>query len=94
MKALADANGDTGNRDYKILKQGYPVQERLAKDLHRLAGVPEGLCGIFKPFWQLSPGYQINVMSIDPPHMIAYVRPTPSKKFDTSHQRRWPLRWL
>ena len=46
MKALADANGDTRNRDYKILKQGYPVQERLAKDLYRLAGVPEGLCGI------------------------------------------------
>ena len=46
MKALVDADGDTQDRDYKNLKQGYPVQERLAKELHRLAGVPEGPCGL------------------------------------------------
>lgn len=45
MKALADANGDTQNPEYRNLKQGRPVQKRLAKELHRSAGVPEGPCG-------------------------------------------------
>ena len=31
MKALVDADGDTRDRDYKNLKDGYPVQERKAK---------------------------------------------------------------
>ena len=48
MKGLVDAHGDTQDRDYKNLKQGYPVQERLAKELHRLAGVPEGPCGLLR----------------------------------------------
>ena len=46
MKALADADGDARNQEYHNLKQGYPVQERLAKELHQLAGVPEGPCAI------------------------------------------------
>ena len=45
MKALVDANGNTRDRHYKNLKEGRPVQRRLAKELHRLAGVPEGPCG-------------------------------------------------
>jgi len=40
MKAYADADYDSRDRDYHNLKQGYPIQERLAKELHRLAGVP------------------------------------------------------
>ena len=40
MKALADANGDTEGRHYKNLKDAYPVQQREAEALHRLAGVP------------------------------------------------------
>ena len=42
MKALADANGDTVERQYKNLKQGCPVQQREAEAFHRLAGVPLG----------------------------------------------------
>ena len=82
MKALVDAGGNTQDRDYKNLKQGYPVQERLAKELHRLAGVPEGPCGLLElqTFQTALPGYQIKVMSIDPPHMIIYAGPTPSDK--------------
>ena len=82
MKALVDADGNTQDRDYKNLKQGYPVQERLAKELHRLAGVPEGPCGLLElqMFQTALPGYQIKVMSIDPPHMIIYAGPTPSDK--------------
>ena len=82
MKALADTNEDTRNQDYHNLKQGYPVQKRLAKELHRLAGVPEGPCGIreLEHFQTALPGYQIKVMSIDPPHMIIYAGPTQSDK--------------
>ena len=82
MKALVDAGGDTRDRDYKNLKDGYPVQERLAKELHRLAGVPEGPCGLLElqKFQTALPGYQIKVVSIDPPHMIIYAGPTPSDK--------------
>ena len=46
MKALIDANGNTRDHHYHNLKQGYPVQQREAQALHRLAGVPEGPCGI------------------------------------------------
>ena len=46
MKALADPDGDTRDQDYHNLKQGRPVQEQKVKELHRLAGVPEGPCGL------------------------------------------------
>ena len=67
MKALVDANGNARDHRYHNLKQGRPVQERLAKELHRLAGVPEGPCGIseLQKFQAVLPGYQIKVMSID-----------------------------
>ena len=67
MKALVNANGNTRDRHYKNLKEGRPVQERLAKELHRLAGVPEGACGIseLQKFQEVLPDYQIKVMSID-----------------------------
>ena len=82
MKALVDANGNTRDHHYKNLKDGYPVQERLAKELHRLAGVHEGSCGIseLQKFQEVLPDYQIKVMSIDPPHMLIFVGPTPSDK--------------
>ena len=82
MKALVDANGNTRDCLYKNLKYGYPVQERLAKELHRLAVVPEGPCGIpeLKKFQEALPGYQIKVISIDPPHMLIFVGPTPSDR--------------
>ena len=33
-------------RQWDSLKKGYPVQQRLAQELHREAGVPEGPCGL------------------------------------------------
>ena len=77
MKALVDADGNSGDPDYHNLKQGNPAQERKAKVLHQLAGVPEGPCGLpeLERFQTALPGYQINVMSIDPPHMIIYADP-------------------
>ena len=82
MKALVDEDGNTRDRDYKNLKDGYPIQERKAKELHRLAGVPEGPCGLheLEQFQTALPGYQIKVVSIDPPHMIIYAGPVPSDK--------------
>ena len=74
MKALADANGNTRDPEYHNLKQGCPVQERKAKELHQLAGVPEGPCAIpeLTRFQAALPNHQIKVMSIDPPHMIIF----------------------
>ena len=82
MKALADAQGNPRDQDYHNLKQGYPVQERKAKELHRMADVPEGPCGIpeLQKFQAVLLGYQIKVVSIDPSHMIMYAGPVPSDK--------------
>lgn len=82
MKALADANSNTRDHHYYNLKQGYPVQQQEAEALHRLAGVPEGPHGIpeLQKFQAVLPGYQIKVMSIDPPHMLIFVGPTPLDK--------------
>ena len=81
MQALADADGNPRDSDYHNLKQGCPVQERRAKELHRLAGIPEGPCGIpeIQKFQEVLPGYQIKVMSIDPPHMIIFCGPQSDK---------------
>ena len=42
----------------------------------------QGHCGIpeLKEFVAALPGYQIEVMSIDPPHVITYAGPTPLDK--------------
>ena len=83
-KALTDANGNTRDQNYHNLKQGRPVQERLAKELYRLTGVPEGPRGIpeLQRFQAALPEYQIKVMSIDQPYMIIFDgnQATPSGK--------------
>ena len=82
MKALADANGNPRDPDYYNLKRGRPDQEQKAKELYRLANVPEEPCGIpeLQKFQAALPGYHIKIMSIDPPHMIIYAGPVPSDK--------------
>ena len=42
MKEYVD--GDP-NKQYKNLTDGRPIQQKLAKQLHRDADVPEGPCG-------------------------------------------------
>lgn len=81
MKAWAD--GGPRNPDYRNLRQGYPVQTRLAKELHRQAGVPEGPCGLEEvaKFQAVLPGYQIKVMTVDPPYSILFKGPQPSERF-------------
>jgi len=80
MKARVDVGPN--DRDYKNLRDGYPVQTTRAQELHRSACVPEGPCGIpeLKQFQAALPDYQIKVMSVDPPYMIIYKGPTPSDK--------------
>jgi len=54
------------------------VQERLAKELHQQAGVPEGACGIeeLKKFQSvLGPRYQLLVMSFCKPFMLIFKGP-------------------
>jgi len=82
MKAYIDAGNNSRDHHYHNLKQGLPVQQREAQALHRAAGVPEGPCGIreLQQFQAALPGYQLKVVSIDPPHMVIYAGPTPSDK--------------
>ena len=82
MKALVDANGNTGDHHYKSLKQGYPVQKRETQALHHLAGIPKVPCGIseLQKLQAVVPGYQIKVMFFDSPHMLIFRGPTPSDK--------------
>ena len=74
MKAYVDANYNSRDCDYYNLKQGYPVQERLAKELHRLAGVPEGPCGIpeLEKFQAVLPHDHIKVISLTPPYQVIF----------------------
>ena len=86
MKALIDANGNTRDHHYHNLKQGYPVQERLANELHRLAGVPEGPCGIseLQKFQAALPEHQIKVLSVTPPHVLMTIRMGVTRLRDSS----------
>ena len=74
MKAYVDANYDSRDRDYKNLKRGRPVQGRRARELHRLAGVPEGPCGIpeLKKFQAALPQHRIKVISLTPPYQVIF----------------------
>lgn len=68
--------------DYVDLKNGRTQQKLCAQELHQKAGVPEGPCGIpeLNKFQQILTGYQIKVMSVDKPHMIAFAGPEAPKK--------------
>ena len=79
MKALADA--DAHNHDYINLRKGYTIQETRAKELHQLAAVNEGPCGVseLEKFQSSLPGYQLKVMSVDKPHMIIFAGPPAPK---------------
>ena len=44
MRAWVD--GGSWDSDYQNLLKGRPIQEKKAKELHHLAGLPEGSCGL------------------------------------------------
>ena len=62
MKEWVDQDPD---KHYENLRKGFPIQERLAKLLHRDAGIPEGTCGFAEVEQMqnyLGPlGYQIKI---------------------------------
>ena len=74
MKAYVDANYNSRDPDYKNLNQGRPIQGRRARELHRLAGVPEGPCGIpeLKKFQAALPHHRIKVISLAPPYQVIF----------------------
>ena len=62
-------------RQWDSLKKGYPVQQRLAQELHREAGVAEGPCGLqeLRQFQQaLGCDYQLLVMSRIKPFFLIF----------------------
>ena len=64
--------------NWNALRDGYPRQEKMAKELHQAAGVPEGPCGLaeLNLFQQyLAPSYQLKVMSRQKPFFIIYKGP-------------------
>ncbi|KAL9952108.1 hypothetical protein ACROYT_G039315 [Oculina patagonica] len=75
MKAHRDL-GASDNR-YKNIRQGSRVQERLAKELHRSAGVAEGPCGLdeLQKFQVSLAEYQIVVISVQHGYQIIYKGP-------------------
>ena len=58
-------------------KSGYKLQEKLAKELHREARVPEGPCGLgeIELFQIVLSEYQIVVMSVDHGYQVIYKGP-------------------
>ena len=80
MKAHCHKNeGVDGHRNWENLKSGQPVQEKLAKQLHRQANVPEGPCGSEEyPKFQeaLGPHYQLLVMSRIKPFCLIFKGPS------------------
>ena len=74
MKAYEDANHDSRDHDYVNLRRGLPVQGHRAKELHQLAGVPEGPCGIPEPekFQAALPHHRIKVISRTPPYQVIF----------------------
>ena len=76
-------NGIDGHRNWENLKRGLPVQLNEAKELHRLAEVPEGPCGIpeLHQFQKaLGSQYQLSVIArMYPFHRIYYGPPAPQQ---------------
>ena len=78
MKAWCQKDDSVaGNNQYKNIRQGRPIQTRLAQALHVQAGVPLGPCGIpeLLKFQEVLPEYQIKVLSVDSPHCIIFQGP-------------------
>ena len=70
---MVKAYRDKGYR-YSDIRKGHPVQGKLAKELHRLAGVPEGPCGLNEMdlFQRYLSEYQLVVVSVDHGYQIIY----------------------
>ena len=75
--------GVDGHRNWENLKRGLPIQQQLAKELHRQAGVPEGSCGMqeFHKFQEaLGSQYQLLVMCRLQPFLLIFKGPPASQQ--------------
>ena len=71
--------GVDGHRNWENLKRGLPIQQQLAKELHRQAGVPEGPCGLqeFPKFQEaLGCNYQLLIMTRMHPFLLIFKGPS------------------
>lgn len=80
-------DGVPGSREWKNCRDGYPIQAKLARDLHTAADVPLGSCGL--PEWTkfqtaLGDDYQFFVMCRSKPFFLLFKGNAPN----ASHQIR------
>ena len=70
------------SRYKSIADHRWPLQTRLASDLHQKAGVPVGPCGLdeVKRFQKYLSEYQVNIVSKDHQNSILYSGPEKDKK--------------
>ena len=79
---VAKAKLDDDPRDRQIRDHRWPMQTRLARELHQNAGVPLGPCGIeqAKLFQAYLTEYQINIVSKEYNNNIIYAGPEKDKR--------------
>ena len=70
------------SRDRQIRNPERPLQERLACELHKKAGVPIGVCGMseVKQFQAYLTEYEINIVSKEHQNAIVYTGPVEKEK--------------
>ena len=69
--------GHMPRNNWEALRKGCPRQEKMARELHRAAGVPEGPCGYpeLEAFQRyLAPNYQLKVISREKPNFDLFYR--------------------
>ena len=79
---VAKAKLDNDPQDRQIRNHRWPMQTRLAQELHQNAGVPLGPCGIeeAKQFQAYLTDYQISIVSKEYSNKIIYAGPEKEKK--------------
>ena len=79
MRAHCHRDRDSESKAlWDTLRQGYPRQTTMARELHRLAGVPEGPCGFeeLQKFQDaLGEQYRLLVMSMAKPFLLIFKGP-------------------
>ena len=83
---VAKAKLDNDPRDRQIRDHRWPMQTRLARELHQNANVPLGPCGIeqAKLFQAYLTEYQINIVSKEYENKIIYAGPEKDKKITST----------
>lgn len=82
--ATVKVHKDNGHDHWvtRSIKRGYPLQEEMAKQLHRMAKVPQGPCGLpeIQMFQNHLVDYQIVVLSAEMGYQIIFKGPIKPKE--------------